>query len=250
MDPERAALVWVWLIILWEVSVNRLGKWVLGVLVLIVLVQGISIYRLRRGLYDEQLATRNERARHATTKARFAGQVLILERLVVQKDVELTAALRQRGQRDNALVQIEMKAKTVRDTTPAVVAVGEVQKTVTIVADFDARDSLGILVHSETTLQGFRLSGTEPPGALIGWDIRREPLGLAVALSCRGNDAVAQVAGPRWATFDFVRVEQRPELCSPPPPAWRPFAIEAPSLPVSVALVAAGWILRDLLTAR
>lgn len=251
MDPERAALVWVWLVILWEVYVNRLTKWVLAALLLIVIAQGIAIYRGRRALYDANLAAANERARHDRTRVRLSGQVLVAERRAAQTRVQLDAALRRPGRNDQLGVGVAIGKKVVVDSARAAVAVdtGKVP-VVAIEAKLDARDSLGVFVNVHTDL--FGVAAVAPaPQAWTRFEVTREPLLLDVSLSCErtehGNDAVVQVSGPRWAALDITEPQVEAEVCNPKPPAWRPFQIKAPSLPVAGGLVVVGWILHDVL---
>lgn len=214
------------------------------VLLAIALAQAIALYLGRRALWEANVATANAKAKGDSTRTRLVGELAIAERLVIQKQVELDEALQRKGQTDQALVRIRLERDSLIARTPVAIVVPVADRPLELRAKFDGRDSLGIYVATLTTLEGVAVTRPDPVG-WVRWEVVREPLQLDVALSCHGHDAVAQVAGPRWATIDIARVEQRPELCNPRP-TWRPFSFEAPSLPIAGALLAGGWILRDL----
>ena len=74
------------------------------------------------------------------------------------------------------------------------------------------------------------------------WRLYREPIPLELALSCQGDLAVAQLAGPAWAMLAIDSVSQAPDICIPPANLrWDPFRIEVPSLPVTLLVVLAGY---------
>jgi hypothetical protein len=74
------------------------------------------------------------------------------------------------------------------------------------------------------------------------WQVRRAPIVLDLALSCRGDLAVANVAGPGFASIAIDSVVQRADVCITPTPVptYNPFGIRIPSVPVGILLVLAG----------
>lgn len=220
-------------------KLERIALIALGV---IAIAQGAALYRGRRALWEAHVATANAKAERDRTRVRFAGELAIAERLVVQGRVELTAALRREGQKDQALVRLRVDSARVRAIVAAAIAAPDSAREITLTSLLDARDSLGVIVGTKTVLRGFGLSGREPPAAWVHYDIARAPLQLDVALSCQGHDAVAQVGGPRWATLELRDVKQQPEICNPRPPAWQPFSFQLPSLPWTAGLLLVGIV--------
>lgn len=212
-------------------------------LVLVAIAQGVALYLGRRALWEAQVATANAKAEHDRTRVRMAGDILVAERLALQVAVQLDAALKRTGQTDHALVRVRVERDSLRALVPLLVAIDTgAAPAITLRAKLDARDSLGLYIATTTELRGFFPVGPTPNG-WTRFEVTREPLQLDVALSCQGPDAVAQVSGPRWATIDLSRVEQRPEICNPRPPVWRPFTLRVPSLPWAVGLVGLGFVL-------
>lgn len=222
----------------------RVAFWVLLV---IVVAQGVSIYLGRRALWEANVATANAKAERDRTRHRTAGDVMIAERLAMQLRVELAASMRQKGQTDHALVRIQVERDSLRRELAGNVIVDTTRQQLVIEAALDARDTMGVFVATRSEVMGVRpASALTPPAVVVAWHLEREPLQLDVGLSCRGHDAVAQVGGPRWAPITLREVKQSAAICNPPP-AWRPFAFEVPSLPWAAGLVGLGYILNDIL---
>lgn len=226
-------------------------KWVLGALVVLVIVQGFIIGAGRRALYDARLAAANERAAGDRTRNRLVGQVLVAERLARQARVDLGDAQRRPGLAPQAAVGVAIVGKKVTVTVAATAAIDTA--TLVIESTFDGRDSLGVSVAIHSEVHGVAAVG--PRTSWTRFDVAREPLTLTTSLSCEARpgaaaDAVMQVSGPRWASIDVLAPQVAPGVCNPRPPAWRPFQIQAPSLPVAGGLVLVGWVLHDILTKR
>jgi len=248
VELERVAAAWLWWAIIGDAIVNKLTKWALGALVLIVVVQGVAIYRAHRALYDANLAAANERAAGDRTRNRLVGQVLVAERLAGQLRVDLEVAHRRPGLVPQVGVGVAIGGKTVIDTSAATVTADTA--TLVLESRLDARDSLGVSVAIHSEVSGLARPAA-PPTAWTRFEVTREPLRLDVSLSCQraahGADAVVQVSGPRWAAIDITRPEVQPEVCNPRPPAWHPFEIKVPSVPVAGGLLLVGWLLHDIL---
>lgn len=226
---------------------SRTARWAIGLLLIIAIVQGVGLYLGRRALWQANLAAANARAAHDRTRVRLADQVFVAERLAQQAQVQLAAALRRPGLTGEAHVGLAVGKKVLVDTTPATVAIDTAKVPVAeIESKLDARDSLGVFIKVHTDLFGVVAAGPAPT-PWTRFEVTREPLLLDVNLSCErtehGNDAVVQVSGPRWATLDITEPKVDPEVCNPKPPAWRPFSLKAPSLPVAAALVGLGYLL-------
>ena len=79
------------------------------------------------------------------------------------------------------------------------------------------------------------------------WNVQRAPMVLDVALSCRGDQAIASVAGPAWASIQLDSIVQRADICIVPTPvAKNPFGFRLPSIPVGTVLVLAGVLIGAL----
>jgi hypothetical protein len=225
-----------------------LYRYAFYVLLAIAGIQGVALYLGRRALWHANLATANAKAARDTTRTHFVGRLAIAERLIVQKQVELDAALRREGQRAQALVRLTLERDSLVAQVAAVVAIDTSAGVpgVELHAVLDARDSLGVYLSQQTSVRGV-LPIIATPTAATRFEVYTEPVALDVAVSCQEHDAIAQVSGPRWAKIDLKRVEAQPEICNPKPPSWHPFSLRAPSLPWAAGLVGLGFVLRSML---
>jgi hypothetical protein len=221
---------------------NRLSRLAVGILVAIVIAQGVALYLGRRALWEARVATANAKAERDTTRAHLVGRLLVSERLAQQLEVKLTAAQRRPGLAPQVAAGIAIAGKKVIETAPATAVVDTA--VLVIESKFDGRDTLGVFIstHSEVAGLAFR-PPVAPPTVWTRFDVTREPFLLEASVSCDRHDAVVQVSGPRWAAIDLTRPRVDPEICNPKPPAWRPFSFKAPGLPVVAALVGLGYLL-------
>ncbi len=121
-----------------------------------------------------------------------------------------------------------------------------------IVADTAIRDSLGTLIVADSVDQmdslGVAVATTVRIDTSLAatWDYRiyRAALPLEVLLTCEGDMAVAQVAGPVWAAVVIDSVAQDPDICIPAPQfQWKPLSLSPPSMPWAIGLLVLGVVL-------
>jgi hypothetical protein len=218
------------------------------VLLAITIAQGLALYLNRRALWKERIDAANSKAALDRTRTHIVADGIVAERLMQQMRVQLSDALRQKGQTDQALVRVQLERDKLIAQVPALLAIDTTDGVpgLELHGVFDARDSLGVYIGQRTSVRGV-MSIIPEPSALTRFEVYVEPVTLDVAVSCRDHDAVAQVSGPRWARIDLSRVEAKQEICNPKPPSWRPLSLQAPSLPWAAALVGAGFVLRSAL---
>ncbi len=164
------------------------------------------------------------------------NQLAIARRLAFQTAVEVREVFQDSIKRiGTAMAQIRIE----RDSLHLVVADTAIRDSLgtLIVADsVDRMDSLGVAVATTVRIQT-DLAAT--------WDYRiyRAALPLEVLLTCEGDLAVAQVAGPVWAVVVIDSVAQDPDICIPAPQfQWKPLSLSPPSMPWAIVLLAVGVI--------
>lgn len=165
----------------------------------------------------------NVQAAADTTRHFYAGQLQVATRLIVQRDVQVAAALRLAHSRPTAAATITIYRDTSRATTT-----GTSPDTGTYRGEYHQD---GVSVVALVT----------PP--VFHWTVATDPIPLQIALSCGpGGSASATVAGPRWANARLDSLEQAPGVCNPPP-AWSVLSFKPPSAVWAGILVGVGYLL-------
>ncbi len=231
-------------------------KRILGILVtLIVLGVGVAfaaryVNGLRNDRRDADIAAANERAAKDSTvrtiRREADSSVAVATRLAFQGELHLREVF---GDSLTTLVtaisKLTIEGDSLRASVEGPAAVEDSAGVRVVQGEFDARKSLGVHVHADVIVP------PPPKPVLWMWDVRREPLQLELALTCEGPQAVAQLAGPPWATLTLDSVVQTPDMCNPPVPViWNPFAFDLPSVPVMGGLLGVGIVVGLVLGSR
>ena len=217
---------------------------VVALMVIAGAITGWKLWAAQNALRDQKIETANARAAADESRLMIRAEgdtaVAVAERLAFQTEVRLREAFRDSVERMAlATARVRLEADSLRQVVEGTAAVRDSTGNLTAFATLDARDSLGIEVEAEVTIPA---DLTIPP--TWTWRIWRAQIDLELALSCEGNLAVAQLAGPRWLPLAIDSVAQRPEFCIPQVQSrWNPFSVSMPSLPVAAALVIGGYLL-------
>lgn len=202
------------------------------------------LWAMQNELRNQRIETANARASADSSKLAIKAEgdtaVAVAERLAFQTEVRLREAFRDSVERmAQATARIRIEADSLRRVVEGAAATEDSVGNLTTTGRLDARDSLGIQVEAKVTIPADR---TIKP--VWTWRVWRGPIALELALSCQGDQAVAQLAGPPWLPLAIDSVAQRPELCIPPVRLrWNPFSLRIPSLPWAVGLGIAGYVL-------
>ena len=226
---------------------NALTK-ILAVAVVVALIAGgvvsWQLWASQNALREQRIETANARAAADTSKLRIRAEgdtaVAVAERLAFQTEVSLREAFRDSVERMAlATARVRLEADSLRRVAEGAAAIVDSAGNLTAAGRLDARDSLGLEVDAEVVIPADR--------SLLPvwtWKVWRQTIDLELALSCEGDLAVAQLAGPSWLPLAIDSVAQRPELCIPPVRlGWNPFSMRIPSLPWAVVLVTVGYVL-------
>lgn len=216
-----------------------------GALVLALAGAGFQTYRLNstlRDLRETRITAANNLAKADSSRLalRLEGDsvVAVAERLAFQLEgeIELRAAFEDSLERvGKVAAELAIKADSLERHTETLAA-RDTAGAITVADTFNALDSLGVKADAAVRI--------EPDlRAFWTWHIIRAEISLELALSCVGDQAVAQLAGPPWAPLELGRVEQVAELCIPPiRPSFNAFGLRLPSLPVALAIFLAGVV--------
>jgi hypothetical protein len=184
----------------------------------------------RRRAYAAHLADLNAAAERDTTIHYLRDTLGVSRRQAQQLKVDLDQATHDKNERGAALVQLSVVLANIHlEREGTTVAVPDGLRLTSQV------DTAG--VHARADVQLTLIPA--PARALWVWDVRRDPIGLTVDFSCRGDTALAHVVGPTWASIGITRAVQSPQFCNPPP-RWNPLAFQLPSLPVAAVLILGG----------
>lgn len=206
---------------------------------------GFQTWRLRstlEELRDTRIESANNLAAADSSRLELRREgdslVAVATRLAFQLEgeVELRAAFEDSLERvGKVAAELAVAADSLEALTETL-ASRDTLGAITVADTLNALDSLG--VRADATVR------VEPDlRAFWTWHIFRAAIPLELGLSCVGDQAVAQLAGPAWAPLQLGRVEQVAELCIPPiRHGYSPFAIELPSVPVALAIFLAGFL--------
>jgi hypothetical protein len=229
------------------ISVAVLLALVMAMAIIVSAISGNRNRRLAASLDSLRLASANALAARDTTIQSLRHDALtqtdrmVAERLAFQAEtVELQAIFADSLERTaTAAASFRLEADSLHREL-----VGERAEmsgdTIRVSNTLLAADSIGVDVATEVTI-------APDLSTRWLWNVQRAPMVLDVALSCRGDQAVASVAGPAWASIQLDSIVQRSDICIVPTPvAKKPFGFRLPSVPVGTILVLAGVLIGAL----
>ena len=217
----------------------KLGRVAIAVLLVIVAGQSIAGCMERRGRRRERLAAANELADRAQQENWLKGQLRVAVRYVHQGQVQLDESQRERDQQAKLAATFQLEAAELAGKVAAApVAAGD---TASLRSEFGDLDSTGFHVLSQANIWPVRVVGALKGETL--YRVELAPVPIKVGFACVGPNARFYVSAPRGRPLTLVGGVADPAICNPPPPAWQPFTLRAPSLPWSIILFGGGFLL-------